>query len=113
MRITTRIIRKVSLDEFRGLLNKYENRIVLNPHVWDHMDLGIRNVFKEEDIIKPLLNENPRGIGLQENGRYAVFYKRKFGFLKIILREKGIELQIVTFMESGSMPNLDRLENGN
>lgn len=49
---------------------------------------------------------------MQRNGRYAAFYRRNWGFLRIILEIKDPKLEIITFINTETMPNLKRLENG-
>ena len=108
---TTKIIKEVSLEEFKEIILKYKDNIVINPHALDHLSDAQRKVFKEQRLIDALLRENPRGVGLQRNGRYAAFYRRKWGFLRIILEIKYPKLEITTFINTETMPNLKRLEN--
>lgn len=108
---TTKIIKEVSLEEFKEIITKYKDNLIINPHAFDHLSDAQRKVFKEEDLINPLLKENPRGVGLQRNGRYAAFYRRNWGFLRIILEIKDPKLEITTFINTETMPNLKRLEN--
>ena len=110
---TTKIIKEVSLEEFNELILEYKDRIVVNPHALDHLSDAQRKVFKERGLIDILLKENPRGVGLQRNGRYAVFYRRNWGFLRIILEIKEPKLEVITFINTEAIPNLKRLnENG-
>jgi len=94
---TTKIIKEVSLEEFKEIISKYKDNIVVNPHAFDHLSDAQRKVFKEQNLIDALLKENPRGIGLQRNGRYAAFYRRNWGFLRIILEIKDPKLEITTY----------------
>jgi hypothetical protein len=57
-----------------------------------------------------IVDENPRGVGLQKNGRYAVFYKRKEGFTKLICEIKRDNFEIIMFINIDNMPNLKRLK---
>ena len=107
---TTKIIREVSLEEFNELILEYKDRIIVNPHALDHLSDSQRKLYKERDLFDPLLRENPRGVGFQKNERYAAFYRRNFGFLKIILEVKEQKLEIITFINTETMPNLKRLE---
>ncbi len=109
---TTKIIKEVDLEEFKEIILKYKNNIDVNPHALDHLSEAQRKLFKEEELISTLLRENPRGVGLQQNGRYAAFFKRNWGFLRIILEIKEPKLEIITFINTETMPNLKRLENG-
>jgi len=109
---TTKIVKEVTLEEFKEIISKNTNSMVINPHVIDHLSDAQRKIFKEHSLIDALLKENPRGIGLQRNGRYAAFYRRNWGFLRIILEIKYPKLEIITFINTETMPNLKRLENG-
>ena len=108
---TTKIIEVVSVHQFRSILSKYKSDIYTNLHAFDHLSNAQRKVFKEQELIDTLLRENPRGVGLQRNGRYAVFYRRNWGFLRIILEIKEPKLEIITFINTETMPNLKRIEN--
>ena len=109
---TTKIIKKVSLEDFKDIISKYKSNIILNPHALDHLSDAQRKVFKEQDLLDTLFKENPRGVGLQLNGRYAVFYRRNWGFLRVILEIKYTKLEIITFINTETMPNLKRFQNG-
>ena len=107
---TTRIIESVSFRRFKQILSKYKSKIKVGPHALDHLSDSQRKVFKEENLINTLLRETPRGIGLQRNGRYAAFFRKKFGYLRIIFELKSDRLEIITFINTDYMPNLKRLE---
>ena len=109
---TTKIVKDVNLEEFKDIISKYKDKIEINPHALDHLSDAQRKVFKEQELLNTILNENPRGIGLQRNGRYAAFYRRKWGYLRIILELKDPKSEIITFINTETMPNLKRLENG-
>ena len=106
---TTKIIESVSIQRFKDILSKYKSKIKVGPHALDHLSDSQRKVFKEEDLINILLRETPRGIGLQRHGRYAVFFRRKEGFLRIIFEVKKDRLVIITFINTDYMPNLKLL----
>ena len=107
---TTKIIESVSVHRFKQIISKYKPKIKVSLHAFDHLSDAQRKVFKEGDLINSLTRENPRGIGLQRNGRYAVFFRRKEGFLRIICEVKKDRLEIITFINTEYMPNLKRLE---
>ncbi len=109
---TTKIIKEVNLGDFKKIISKYKDNIYANPHALDHLSDAQRKVFKEQGLIDTILKENPRGVGLQRNGRYAAFYRRNWGFLRVILEIKDPKLEIITFINTETMPNLKRLENG-
>ncbi len=85
---------------------------MVSNHALDHLSDGQRKIFKEENLIDTLTKEIPHGIGFQRNGRYATFFKKKEGYLKIILELKSDNrLEIVTYMNTDTMPNLKRMGN--
>ena len=108
---TTKIVRAIPLAQFKQLVNQYRGRITVNPHAADQLSEAQRKVYKSEELIKAITSENSRGVGLQYNGRYAAFYRRTEGFLRIIIEKKWDKLEIITFTNPESMPNLKKLSN--
>ena len=109
---TNRIIEKVEIVTFQSIVKRYKSAIFISSHALDHLSLAQRKVFKEEDLERPILQEQPNFVGLQKNGRYASYYKRDKYFLKIILEVKETKIDIITFMNVENIPNLGELENG-
>ena len=93
----------------KEIVYKYKSNIIVNTHALNHLSDAQRKVFKEEQLIDTLAKENPRGIGLQKNGRYAAFYRRNWGYLRIILKIKDPKMEIITFINTETMPNLKRI----
>jgi len=108
---TTKIIEKVEIDKFKELVCKCENNIFVGAHAIDHLSNAQRKLFNEDELKKPLLQEAPEAIGLQRNGRYAVFYKRNKYYLKLIIGVNIKRMEIITFINTEGMPNMERLEN--
>ena len=48
---------------------------------------------------------------MQANNRYVAFFRKDSGFLRIILEIKNQKLQIVTFMNTENIPDLDEIDN--
>ena len=107
---TTKIIEEISKGKFKGILKKYKESITVNPHALDHLSDAQRNIYKESELINILTKENPKGIGLQRNGRYAAFFRRKNYFIRIIFEIKHPKLEIITFTNPDYMPNLKKLK---
>lgn len=106
----TLVVEKISREELQEILQKYEGRIKVSVHATDHLSNAQRKIFKDDKLIKPLVEETPAGAGRQNNQRISVFYRRGNGYLRIILAEKIQRLEIVTFTETDTMPNFGRLK---
>jgi mRNA-degrading endonuclease RelE of RelBE toxin-antitoxin system len=106
----TSIIEVISLQRFKDIILTYKDYVTISPHALDRLSDTQRKVFKEKELTKPLIAENPRGVGLQRNGRFVAFFKRKSGYLKIVFEVKEPKLEIITFMTVDSMPNLGRIK---
>lgn len=107
---TTKIIESISCTEFKDTIEKYKTKIHVSTHALEHLSSAQRKIFNEEKLINTLLKEKPIGIGLQRNGRYAVFFKKDKYYLKIILAVKEHKIEIITFLNTENIPNLKRVE---
>ena len=107
---TTKIIESVSIPMFKQIIFNYKTKIKVSPHAIDHLSDGQRKIFKEEELIIILTKDTPNGVGLQKNGRYAVFFRKNIGYIRIIFELKEDRLEIITFINTDTMPNLSRLE---
>lgn len=74
------------------------------------MSDGQREVFKEDELISALKEEEPKIAGLQRNGCCAAFFKRKKEYFKIIFAIKHQRVDIITFMITEQIPNLKKLK---
>lgn len=107
---TIKIIENVEISHFQDIISKSKN-LQIGSHALDHLSEAQRKVFDEKALTNTLLRENPRGVGLQRNGRYAAFYRRDYGYLKLIVSVKNDKIEIITFINIENMPNLQRLNN--
>ena len=103
---TARIIERVDNEQFNRITDKYQSNVYVSPHALDHLNNAQRKVFKETDLINILVKENPVFVGLQKNGKYAAFYRRKWGYLRIIFCVAPNRLEIVTFINTENIPHL-------
>lgn len=103
---TTRIVKRIELIEFKDLIDKYENFIEVNPHANFRLDDAQRKVYKDEYLVEILTKEHPVLIGIQENGRYAAFFRRKEGYLRIIFAVDPIQIEIGTFYITETIPKI-------
>jgi len=109
---STRITTKLTVENLRELLGKNGCNVVIGPHALQRLSQSQRKVFNQNELITPLLKDSPSIAGQQENGNYALYFRRKEGFLKIILAEKKDRLEIVTFMHTQSTPIIRETDNG-
>ncbi len=101
-----KIIAKIGKGDFKEMVES--SVLIVSEHALDRLNEGQRKVFKEEQLYRVIKTESPEGIGLQENGRISAFYRRKHGYLRVIL-ERNSFLTIRSFTNPATMPNLDRL----
>lgn len=99
---STKPIEEVDKKIFKDVLADKE--ILVSPHALDHLSRGQRKVFKEQELIDILRRETPRKIYLQNNGRYATYYRKSDGFRKLILDIKDKNLMIITFIDVLEIP---------
>lgn len=76
----------------------------------DHLSRSQRKIFKEEELIMIITREIPYCVGLQKNGRYSPFFRRKESFIRMIIEIKD-KVEIVTFMYTDKLPSLERIQN--
>ena len=106
---TTGIIKALDPVSFQYFLRKSRNQIFISPHVLDHLIFFQRGINNIEILLSMLLQEVPKGVGLQQNGKYSLFYRRKEGFIRIVLSINNNGVRVDTFLWSDTMPNMDRL----
>jgi len=109
---TTRIIKKISYTNYKQLVTQYKQKISVSHHALDHLSDAQREINNEEELISVLTEEKPVGAGIQRNGNYAAFFRRKWGFLRLIFSVSDSRLEIITFINLETMPNLAGLKNG-
>lgn len=74
---TIRPVRELDELELKELLRN--KSITISTHAFDHLGTGQRKLFKETELINTIQRESPRRIFLQENSRYALYYRKKKG----------------------------------
>ena len=100
---TTKPIKEISKDEFKYLIK--EKEITISNHALWHLSNQQRKVFNKEELINILLRENPNKVYLQENKRYAAYYRKSDGYRKLIIEIKDNKTIIVTFVDINQIPN--------
>lgn len=98
---STRPIEEINRLAFKNTIK--DKTIVISPHALDHLSEGQRKVFKEDELRQMVEKENPRKIFLQENKRYAPYYRKEDGYRKLILEIKD-KIIIVSFMDVLEIP---------
>jgi hypothetical protein len=99
---TTRIIEKLTPEIFREMVIK--RKIEISPHAIDHLSNSQRKLYDQSQLILPLTKEIPALFGLQRNGNYSVYFKRKEYYLKIVLTIKKSKIEIITYLNTNTLP---------
>ena len=102
---TTRQIRELTVAEFKAVMAAKEP--VVSLHATDHLDAQQRKVFKEKELTVMVERENPRKAYLQQNGRYAAYYRRADGYRKLIIEIENTKAVIVSFMDPQEIPKIN------
>jgi mRNA-degrading endonuclease RelE of RelBE toxin-antitoxin system len=100
---TTKPIKEINKVEFQYLIKGKE--LIVSPHAIWHLSNQQRKVFNKEELINMILRENPNKVYLQENKRYAAFYRKSDGYRKLIIEIKDNKTTIVTFVDMDKIPN--------
>jgi|SRR3990167_4898006 len=105
---TTKPVEEVDKSRFKELLSGKE--IIISNHALDHLSEHQRKIFKDQELINILINETPRKIYLQQNGRYATYHRKPDGYRKLIFEVQNNKIIIVSFMDTIELPKI-RFEN--
>lgn len=108
MDYTTQPIEEIDKLRYKKIIANKD--IVVSSHALDHLSERQRKVFKEEDLLKMLENEEPRKTYLQKNSRLAVFFRRADGYRKLIIEVEDDKITIVTFIDTIEIPRV-RIQN--
>ncbi len=103
---STRIIKRVDYKEFKELINRFLNKIIVNSHAYFRLNEMQRKVYKDEQLINILTEEKPVLVGIQGNNNYAAFFNRKEGYLRIIFEIKKDNIEIITFYITETLPKI-------
>jgi len=99
---TTQPIEEIDKSKFKEII---KGGVQVSPHAFDHLSAKQRKVFKEEELSYMLKKEIPRKVYLQNNGRYAAYYRKSDGYRKLIIEKEG-NTTIVTFMNVLEIPRM-------
>jgi|SRR3989344_990019 len=103
---STRIIKRVDYKEFKELIDRFSNKIIVNSHAYFRLNEMQRKVYKDEQLINILIEEKPVLIGIQGNNNYTAFFNRKEGYLRIIFEVKKDNIEIITFYITETLPKI-------
>lgn len=78
--------------------------ISICPHAFDKIYQAQRGIYTEESLKIPLMREVPHFVGLQENGRFTVYYAQKGFYLNIVVEIKERTIEVVSFMKKDTLP---------
>ncbi len=94
---TTKPIKEISTKDFRYLTK--EKKVVVSPHALQHLSNKQRKVFNIEELASMVERESPRKVYLQENERYAAYYRKSDGYRKLIIEIRDDKTIVVTFID--------------
>jgi len=94
---TTKPIKEISAKDFRYLIKG--KKVVVSPHALQHLSNKQRKVFNIEELVSMVERENPRKVYLQENERYAAYYRKSDGYRKLIIEIRDDKTIVVTFVD--------------
>lgn len=94
-----KIKKRINVKEFLDIISEYtKDQIECTEHTFFRLDEKERKIFTCDTLKEYLFHETPILVGIQYNGNYAVFYKFKNKFLRIILDILiARKINIVTF----------------
>src|SRR3989344_7079526 len=99
---TTKPIKEISAKEFQYLIKG--KKVVVSPHALQHLSNKQRKVFNIEELVSMVERENPRKVYLQENERYAAYYRKSDGYRKLIIEIRDDKTIVVTFVDMSEIP---------
>ena len=99
---TSKPIKEISAKEFRYLIKG--KKVVVSPHAFQHLSNKQRKIFNIEELVSMIEGENPRKVYLQENERYAAYYRKSDGYRKLIIEIRNDKTIVVTFMDLSEIP---------
>lgn len=102
----TRIIKELNLFDYCELIDKYNGRIIVNPHAYFRINQAQRKIYKDSSLISILIDEKPSLFGIQQNGKYTAIFSRKNGYIRLVFNISEVNIEIVTFYNVDNLPNL-------
>ena len=102
----TRIIKEVDYFEYRRLIDKFKDKIKVNPHAYFRLNEMQRKVYKDKALIDLLTEDKPAFIGIQKNQNYATFFSKKQGYLRLMFKVIKTNIEIVTFYITDNIPKV-------
>lgn len=94
---STKPVTEISREEFRHLIKG--KKVIVSPHAIWHLSNQQRKVFNIDELIAMVENDTPRKVYLQENERYAVYYRKSDGYRKLIIEIRDDKTIVVTFVD--------------
>lgn len=99
---TIKPIREVSVNDFQYLITG--KQVVISPHALWHLSNRQRKVFNVDELTAMIERETPQRVYLQENERYAAYYRKSDGYRKLIIEIRDDKTIVVTFVEMSEIP---------
>ncbi len=100
------IVEIISKEQFAQIVKKHFETMDVSPHALFRVSEAQRKIYKPEMLKNVLKKEKPKLIGLQKNGRYCAFFRRKNHFIKIIFFIMNKKTEIITFFNINKLPTI-------
>ena len=94
---STKPVKEIGGEDFKHLIKG--KRVVVSPHAIWHLSNRQRKVFNVEELIEMVEKETPRKVYLQENERYAAYFRKSVGYRKLIMEIRDDKTIVVTFVD--------------
>ncbi len=104
-----KIVKKVAVEDFLEIMKEYsKDQIVCTNHTFIRLSEKQKKEFTCELLQEYLFHEIPIQVGIQDNNNYAVYYKYKDTFMRLILDiVVARKINIVTFyLPEGELPRI-------
>ncbi len=99
---TTKPIGEISAKEFQYLI--HGKKVVVSPHAIWHLSNRQRKVFNIGELISMVEKETPRKVYIQENERYAAYYRKSDSYRKLVIEIRDDRTIVVTFVDLAVIP---------
>ncbi len=100
--VSTRIVKTLGSEAFSHLVTG--TAVTINPHARFRLHEAQRGLYASEILARIMHEESPALAGIQSNGKYTAFFRRKVGYLRIIFTVDRNVIEVITFYQTAALP---------